>query len=159
MRHELHTEIEIDAPTEVVWRILTDLAAYEAWNPLIVSAAGEVRVGARLTNRLQPPGSRAVTFRPTVTEAVDAADPAGTRVLEWLGHLGVPGVFDGRHRFELHPTPAGGTRLVHGEQFSGLLVRMFRRSLDSSTVAGFEAMNAALKQRAEAMVDAPDQGA
>ncbi len=144
MHHHLHTEIEIDAAPDVVWSVLTDLDGYAAWNPFITSAEGTVEVGEKLTNRMEPPGGRAITFRPRVTE-VEA-----TSTFEWLGRLGVPGVFDGRHRFELEPT-ATGTRLVHGEKMTGLLVRVLRSSLDSQTKPGFEAMNAALKTRAEAI--------
>lgn len=146
MRHAIRTEITIDAPIEVVWHHLTDLARYREWNPFIVEAAGDVAVGAKLTNRLQPPGGRAMTFTPTVTEVeVD-------RSFEWLGRLGLPGIFDGRHRFELASTADGGTRLVHGERFRGLLVRVLRRSLDTKTIEGFEAMNEALRARSEAQV-------
>ncbi len=144
MRHSLHTEIEIDASPEAVWSVLTDLESFQEWNPFVVSSSGIVAVGARLTNRIEPPGGRAATFRPTVTEVEEA------RVFEWLGRLGIPGIFDGRHRFELHPLPEGGTRLVHTEQFRGLLVRPMRGSLDGAALAGFEAMNAALKARVEA---------
>jgi hypothetical protein len=146
MKHELHTDIEIEASTGVVWDILTDLDRYGDWNPFIVSAEGDVAVGERLTNRMQPPGGKAMTFKPTVT----AVDEGNT--FEWLGRLGVPGIFDGRHRFELEQTPGGGTHLIHTERLSGALVRPMRRSLDTRTLAGFEAMNAALKTRAEARV-------
>ncbi len=143
MGHQLHTEIHIEAAPGVVWSVLTDLERYADWNPFIVSSSGRVEVGERLTNRLQPPGGRAVTFRPVVT-AVEAE-----RTFEWLGRLGLPRLFDGRHRFELTATPEGGTRVVHGERFRGLLVPLMRRSLDTTTLAGFEAMNAALKARCE----------
>ena len=49
MRHELRTEITIDAPPETVWEVVTDLAQYAEWNPFIVSAVGEAAVGERLT--------------------------------------------------------------------------------------------------------------
>jgi hypothetical protein len=88
----------------------------------------------------------------TIKPAVTAVEPAKT--FEWLGHLLVRGLFDGRHRFDLEATPAGGTRLVHGEKFSGVLVRFLRKSLDTQTQAGFKAMNAALKTRAEAVAGA-----
>jgi hypothetical protein len=146
MKHELHTDIEIEASTGVVWDILTDLDRYGDWNPFIVSAEGDVAVGERLTNRMQPPGGKAMTFKPTVT----AVDEGNT--FEWLGRLGLPGIFDGRHRFELEQTPGGGTHLIHTERLSGALVRPMRRSLDTRTLAGFEAMNLALKTRAEARV-------
>jgi len=142
MKHELRTEIDIAASPEDVWMILTDLPRYRDWNPFVVSSHGTVALGQRLTNRLQPPGGRMRTFKPTVT----IVDPP--RTFEWLGHLGFPGIVDGRHRFELIATPTG-THLAQTEHFSGLLVRFIRRSLDEDTAAGFIAMNVALKARAE----------
>ena len=149
MRHVLHTEVEIAAPVDAVWETLTDLASYPDWNPFIVSAEGRVDEGERLTNRLQPPGGKAITFRPVVT----VVEPAAT--LEWLGRLGLPGIFDGRHRFDLAPSPNGGTVVVQSEQFHGVLVRLLRRSLDTQTRSGFVAMNDALKERVEAVVGHP----
>ena len=140
MRHEIRSEIEIEAPPDAVWAQLADLGGYAEWNPFITRAEGTARAGERLSLRMQPSGGRAMTIRPTVTTAATGS------TFEWLGHLGVPGVFDGRHRFELTPTPAG-TRLVQSESFRGLLVRPLRRSLDTGTRAGFEAMNAALRRR------------
>ena len=148
MHHELHTEIEISAPAQTVWTVLTDLDHYSEWNPFIVEASGEVEVGERLVNRLQPPGGRRMTIKPAVTVVEKA------QTFEWLGHLGIPGVFDGRHRFDLEATPSGGTKLVQSEQFKGVLVRVMRKMLDNQTHDGFEAMNSALKARAEAMTGA-----
>ncbi len=148
MRHSLHTEIEIDAPPEQVWSVLTDLDRYAAWNPFITSASGVVAVGERLENHIEPPGGRAATFKPTVTEVEQA------HVFEWLGRPVLPGIFDGRHRFELHPIAGGRTRFVHTEQFRGLLVRPLLRSFEEPTRAGFEAMNEALKARVEAQAGA-----
>ena len=147
MRHQLHTEITIDASPQAVWAQLTDLDGYESWNPFVVASRGEVVVGQRLVNRLQPPGGRAQTFKPTVT----VVEPG--RTFEWLGRLGLPGIFDGRHRFDLESTADGGTRLVHRESFSGLLVPFMRRMLDTTTREGFELMNQALKARVESSAE------
>jgi hypothetical protein len=144
MAHHLHTEIEIDAAPTVVWSILIDLDGYTDWNPFITSSSGTIATGERLANRLEPPGGKPLTFKPTVTEVNE------DRTLEWLGRLGLPGVFDGRHRFELFPH-GGGTRLIQSETFTGVLVPLLRKSLDTGTVAGFRAMNAALRTRAEAV--------
>lgn len=149
MHHELHTEVEIAAPIDAVWETLTDLATYPEWNPFIVSAEGRVGVGQRLTNRMQPPGGKAITFKPTVT----VVEPAVT--IEWLGRLGLPGIFDGRHRFHLAPGKNGVTLVTQSEQFDGVLVRFMRTSLDTQTMAGFVAMNAALKARVEAIAGHP----
>mgnify|MGYP001825684409 FL=1 len=140
---QLVTEIEIEAPAEAVWEVLTGLDAYPEWNPFIVSAAGQIEVGATLRNRLESPNGKPMTFKPTVT----VVEP--NTKFEWLGRLGFPGLFDGRHIFELEPT-AAGTRFVQREEFTGILVPLFARSLDGKTRAGFEAMNRAMKQRAEA---------
>ena len=141
MKHQLRTTIDIDATPGQVWQILTDLESYADWSPFIVEAAGTVRVGERLKNRMQSPGRKAMTFRPKVT----VVDPG--RTFEWLGYLGLPGLFDGRHRFELEPI-ASGTRVMQSESFRGILVRLLRKSLDTSTRAGFETMNEALAERA-----------
>jgi hypothetical protein len=138
MRHRISAEIDIEAPPDAVWAQLADLPGWADWNPFIPSASGDLRPGERLSLRLQPPGGRALPIRPTVTEVVDGS------AFEWLGHLGVPGLFDGRHRFALTPT-AQGTHLVQSESFSGVLVRPLRGFLDGSTLAGFRAMNDALR--------------
>ena len=143
MRHHIETDIEIDAPPATAWAVLIDLERYADWNPFVVSSQGTPAVGERLTNRLQHPGGKAMTFRPTVTEVKTE------RVFEWLGRLGLPGIFDGRHRFEIEATPTG-SRFIQSEAFKGVLVRFMKKSLDTKTVKGFEAMNVALKDRAEA---------
>ena len=140
MKHEIRSEIDIEAPPDAVWTHLSDLGHYEEWNPFITRAEGSATPGERLSLRMQPTGGRAMTIRPTVTTATEGS------AFEWLGHLGIAGIFDGRHRFELSETPTG-THLVQREEFRGVLVRPLRRSLDTGTLAGFEAMNAALRRR------------
>jgi hypothetical protein len=144
---ELHTAVEIAASADQVWAVLTDFAAFPEWNPFLTTVTGEAAVGAHLEVRLQPPGGRALTVRPTVL----AADPA--RELRWIGHLLFPGLFDGEHRFVVERAPMGGptdvVRFVQAERFTGVLVPLIWKRLEPSTRAGFEAMNAALKQRVE----------
>ena len=139
---QLHSEVLIEASPTQVWTVLTDFPRYADWNPFVVKVTGTAEEGERLSVTLCPPGGRRITLKPEVTEVVSG------RVLEWWGHVGVRGIFDGRHRFELHPT-ATGTRLVQNETFTGALVPLLARSLDRDTAAGFALMNAALKTRAE----------
>lgn len=143
MPSHLKSEIEIQASPERVWDVLTDFAAYPAWNPFIPRIAGAVEVGARLETRLQPPGGRGMSFRPTVL----AADPA--KELRWVGRLGVPGLFDGEHRFGIESLGPDRVRFVQEERFAGLLTPLVLRFLERGTRQGFEAMNQALKARAE----------
>jgi hypothetical protein len=140
---QLLTEIEINAPPERVWRLLTDFAGFPEWNPFIRRAIGEPRKGAQLEVYLQPSGAKGMTFRPKVLKA----EP--NRELRWLGHFLIPGLFDGEHIFTIEPLDADGVRFVQRELFTGLLVPLLARSLDKDTRRGFEEMNQALKLRAE----------
>ena len=134
------THLTVDGPVDQVWQTLTDLDGYAGWNPFITAGAGVVDVGQRLELRMQPPRGRAMTFKPWVT-AVEAH-----RYLEWLGRLGMPGLFDGRHSFSLTPLSGGRTLLQQSETFTGVLVPV-AGSILTRTRAGFEAMNQALAQQ------------
>jgi hypothetical protein len=63
--------------------------------------------------------------------------------------VGVRGLLDAEHEFRLVPLDGGRTRLHHDERFHGLLVPLVTRSLRRQTLPAFEAMNEALKHRAE----------
>ena len=148
---EILTTVEIDAPPERVWDVLTDFDAYDEWNPFL-RVVGRPNVGARPRIRLTPPSGRSMEFRPEVL----VSEP--NREFRWKGHLFVPGLFDGEHRFVLDSLDGGRrTRLTHAETFSGVLAGPVLWVDRGDTRAGFEAMNEALKRRAEAGVaaDAP----
>lgn len=68
----------------------------------------------------------------------------------WLGKLfHIPGIFTGSHYFIFETTPAGQTKLRQGEEFSGVLAFLMKGSMGQQTMRGFEALNKALKERAE----------
>jgi hypothetical protein len=140
---KIHTEIEINASAQKVWRVLTDFGAYADWNPFIRRLGGEISVGARLQVYIQPSGGKGMSFRPTVL----VAEP--NQELRWLGHLWFPGIFDGEHSFSIEPHGEGRVRFVQQERFKGLLVPFLSKMLDRDARRGFEEMNRALKQRAE----------
>jgi hypothetical protein len=140
---ELRSEIEIAASAGQVWAILTDFAGYPQWNPFMRRARGNLRAGERLEVMMQPSGARGMTFSPTVL-TVEA-----DRELRWMGHLFVPGLFDGEHIFTIKPLGTGRVLFTQREIFTGLLVPLLARMLDTDTRLGFEEMNKALKTRAE----------
>ena len=139
---ELRTEIEFDGTPEGVWAVLADLPAYPEWNPFIEKIDGELRVGGKLDVRLQPVDERGITLHPTVL----AAEPG--RELRWLGHLMVPGIFDGEHRFQIEPAGPDRVRFTQSEGFGGILLPLLWKKLrDGGTAKGFRAMNEALARR------------
>ena len=139
---ELRREIDIDASPSAVWATLTDTASYPDWNPFIRRLSGDLQEGAKLDVRIEPPGGRAMSFKPTVLGVEDE------RELRWLGHFLMRGLFDGEHIFRLEALGESRTRFTQAERFSGILVRAFGSVLDK-TELGFEQMNAALKARIE----------
>jgi hypothetical protein len=91
---------------------------------------------------MEPEGERAMTFRPTVL----AAEPG--RELRWLGHLLVPGIFDGEHRWLIEEAGPGRLRFTQSERFGGILVPLLWKKLrDGGTAKGLRAMNEALARR------------
>ena len=134
------THVTVDSPVEGVWAVLTTLPAYGEWNPFITSASGMLALGERLDLTIHPPGGRPMRFKPWVT-AVDQH-----RYVEWLGRVGMPGIFDGRHSFTLTPLTGGRTLLQQSETLSGALVPLAGSVLDR-TREGFEQMNEALGRR------------
>ena len=67
----------------------------------------------------------------------------------WLGRLILPGVFDGEHAFLIESLAEGRVRFIQRERFRGILASLLLKGIEAQTLAGFEAMNRALKERAE----------
>jgi hypothetical protein len=142
---EISAAIEINATPATVWRVLTDLARYEEWNPFMTQASGRIEEGAAIRVHMEPPGGRVMIFRPRILEV------APEERLRWLGSVLIAGLFDGEHTFEIEPLEGRRVRFSQSEAFSGLLLPLFARGLDQATLEGFEQMNEALKVRAEAL--------
>jgi hypothetical protein len=142
---EIQTEITINASPEVIWKVLMDFDRYPDWNPFIKSISGEQKVGSRLTAFLQPPGESGMTFKPVVMEI------KVNQEFRWLGKLWGGGFFNGEHHFILKETGKQSTQFIHGEKFTGILVGVLDGML-KNTKKGFEAMNKALKEKAESIM-------
>ena len=140
---ELRTEIEIHASPEVVWNLLTDTNRFPEWNPFIRRLSGELTVGNRLAVFLQPSGSRGMEFKPRVLKV----EP--NRELRWLGNLWFPGLFDGEHSFQIEPLAAKSVLFHQQETFTGILIPLLMRTLETDTRRGFNEMNQKLKELAE----------
>jgi len=140
---QIRTEIEIQASAERVWAILVDLPGYVQWNPLIREASGAVVNDGTLELFISTPG---LAPRKVGVKLLKVDAP---RELRWLGRLGMPGLLDGDHSFIVRPLASGRVSVVQQESFSGLVVPFVTPWLIPKMTQGFEAMNAALKLRAE----------
>ena len=139
----IRSAIEIRAPLDTVWRILTDFSAYPEWNPHIRQVRGKPLVGGRLTIRSRPPGGRAVVLRPIVVAWSPPTE------LRWRGTFITRLLFSGEHGFKLEPIADTRVRFHQDETFSGLLVPLYARLRLPKTREGFAQVNEALRERAE----------
>lgn len=142
--YTIEHEIEIDAPPDHVWSILSDFEAYPEWNPYVVRIEGQAAVGARIRATLvQDDWPDPVVVAPTVVRF----EPG--RLLAWHGEVLAPGLHDTDHGFELTATSTGRTRLRQYEEFRGGLARFVPAPADRPAIArAFQAMNQALAARA-----------
>jgi hypothetical protein len=139
---ELRTEVEIAAPIARVYRVLTDFASYQAWNPFLTSVSGKLAVGEKLKVEMSLPEGKTYLLEPRVTHVTENAE------LRWSGRFLFPALLEAEHLFLLTERGPRLTRLVQGLNFSGFLLRFAGNSLTLSA-RGCVYMNQALKKRAE----------
>ena len=110
--------VDVRAPAERIWAILTDASAFPTWNSTVARIEGDIREGATL--RVHAPGTSMV-FTPRVSGVVP------NRRMTWTGGLSF--LFKGVRTFELRPRGDGSTDFIMAERFSGLILPFVKRSL------------------------------
>jgi hypothetical protein len=144
----IRTTVDIDAPKQLVWEVLTDFAAYPEWNPHM-TIEGSAQVGTKLKVQMGANGGRGMAFKPRVLAATPDDE------LRWIGKLGFGGIADGEHFFILDRNADDTTRMTHGERYSGALVALMKPFMNRQrNQSGYEDFNRALKQRVESVRDA-----
>ena len=138
----VHADVLIDRPPADVWEVVSNSAAYPDWNPFITRVDGDFREGATIRIVLGT-GPDLMVFNPTVLVVRPEQD------LCWRGSVWIRGIFDGTHCIHLRSVTEG-TRLKQIESFSGLLVGRLTEDVIEETQRNFQAMDDAVKQRAEA---------
>jgi hypothetical protein len=140
---QVKTETVVKAAPMQVWEVITDTATFPRWNPFAREVSGPLEPGGRLTVRIDLDG-RTMTFRPTVS----LVDPP--RELRWEVVMGHPRLFHVERGFQLFAHGTGRTRFVQWERYTGLLgAALFLGGFEAKLYRGYDAMNQALRLRAE----------
>lgn len=140
---ELRTEIEIAAPPTKVWKILTDFDNWKKWNPIITQANGVSSLGSVLSITMRnEDGKDGPQYTPIVTIF---QEPKSFR---WRAKMMFEFLFTNDKVFELEET-SSGTRLIHKELFSGMVVPLCWGKLNQGVPPMLKSMNDALKIIAE----------
>ena len=142
----LSTDIKIRAKPEKVWDILTKFSDYEEWNPVMTRIIGEANLGKKIEVHIHTIKGKNRIYRPTITK-FDI-----NKELRWQGRSFLPGIFEGERIFEIKEMSSEEISLIHLEVFRGIGVKLMGNRLDEDLQQTFQAMNIALKARAESTV-------
>ena len=140
---EVRAEIEINSYPENVWKILTDFATYDQWNPFINKIIGLPTEGSKIDISIETPSGKNRKYSPRITKVEEG------RELRWFGKSSLPGFLNAEHIFTIEELQPERVRFTQREVFDGLLTRLFGKGLDIDVRQGFQDMNEALKKRAE----------
>lgn len=140
---EVRSEIEIASYPESVWKILTDFATYDQWNPFINKIIGLPTEGSKIDIYIETPSGKNRKYSPRITKVEEG------RELRWFGKSSLPGFLNAEHIFTIEELQPESVRFIQREVFDGLLTRLFGKGLDKDVMQGFQDMNEALKKRAE----------
>ena len=139
----VENRIGIRAPAETIWEILYDLEGWKDWNPLYTEAHGVIRIGGQLSLILALEGEAPREIKPVVLEWVPNDQ------IHW--RLKMMGGLVSTTRFlELEQLDTASTIFSNGELIGGLMGPSVARRMGRKLYRGFQAMNEALKERAEA---------
>lgn len=135
-------EIQIAAPPETVWAVLTELRAWPTWNSDVQSMAFDGPLAPGSTFRWKA-GSTSLTSTLRVVEA--------PREVGWTGTtMGIQAI----HVFYLEPSD-GGTRARSAESFRGLIPSVLKKYSRRVLQRGIESILASLKLEAERRAATP----
>jgi hypothetical protein len=135
--------IEIAAPAEAVWALVTDLPGWAAWNPLYVEGSGTVQVGQELRMLVAIEGMKP---NRAVARVVTARPPD---LLEYgMSNLG--GLLRAFRYVQIERLGPDRCAVANGEIMSGPAGLLVARLIGEKVRRGLQRMNEALKMRAEA---------
>lgn len=144
----IRSEMDIDAPAETVWRILTDFPAFPEWNPFIERAEGRLEPGERITVHLRIYKRRATVLHPRVTRVV------ANEELRWEAVTGRRGILDVERIFVIERLGPAAVRFHQSEVCTGALSSVvLATGMERRILAGYEHLNSAIKARAENAAD------
>ena len=140
--HHIRTEAVIPAKPSDVWATFSNWNAYRKWSSFLSFPEAPSDVGKHFKIQLQPKGGSTNVFTPELLRLEPGQE------LRWRGKLWNSNLFFvGEHYFQFETTEdKKGTKLVHGENFQGMLIPLLGAML-KKTEGEFQDFNEQLKQR------------
>ena len=140
--------LEIDAPADTVWHVLTDLPSYDTWNPFVPDLRSSLQPGSPIEMQVQ-------------------LGPRLRRQVEWMLTYEAGRAFS----YRMRPLPLGALSSLREQviepldaqrcryrshfELRGWLMPLVRRQMAPALEKGFSGMAQGLKRRAESLWSNP----
>ena len=142
---EVAASAEIEAPRELVWKVLSDFSTYPQWNPFTPNIGGELAVGRPVVLDVRFAGKKPKKQ----TEWVNQVVP-GERIC-WGIRYGSRKLLAANRLQELTELGPERTRYFTVDRFSGLLVPVVFALYGRLIQVGFDGVATGLKRHCEAL--------
>ncbi len=144
---QIQTErIQIAAPIDLVWDVLTDVERYGDWNPFTPQARTDFEIGspAHLLVRMGPAKVR-------ITETVSAFEES--RLIAWSKAFGARRLLFAVREQHLEPVNETSCLYHNTDRLTGVLARMVYLCFARYMRVGFTDVGEGLKRQAEALYE------
>ncbi|AYF76443.1 SRPBCC domain-containing protein [Nocardia yunnanensis] len=142
--------VEIDAPAELVWQVLTDVDRYGEWNPFCLECKTTLEPGSPIDMKVRLVGPKPKRQR----EFIRTHTP-GTEFSYSMKPVPL-GLLSSERSHTVTSLEGGRTRYVSHFQLQGALAPVVSGLLGKALTTGFEGMTNAVKTRAEALKSVRD---
>lgn len=141
---EIESEIEIAAPADKVWHVITSIENWSDFNTAINASTGVAKLGSKhlVTMRGENPGEVGPQYAPEIISF------EGGKTFRWRAVMGAGIIFTNDKVFELQATQTG-TLLKHKEVFNGMMLPLMKSFMQEGVPPILDEMNKAFKTEAE----------
>jgi hypothetical protein len=140
---EINSEIQILSKPAEVWRILMDLPTWSNWNPIVQKIGGKLEVGSRLSITMSDAkGNAGRSYKSTITAIEE------NKRFSFIAIMMAKILFSANRIIELADSQ-GGTLFIQREIYTGFMVPLFWKKLNTEALTMLNFMNAALKKEVE----------
>ena len=148
MAFAIDHDLEINAPPEKVWEVISDLDSYGEWNPFVLECRSTLKPGdplrmkVKLGSGVRQEQERVASYNEGVGFSYRMEPPPLGALASYRSHKIVP-LGEGRSRYISH------------FELNGWLSPVVKAFVGSKLQAGFDGMSHGIKDRAEALASAP----
>ncbi len=139
----LKTEVEIAAPIDQVWNALVDFENWKSWNLTVDEVLGDFKLNSKIMVTM-----RAAKGKKPMSYAAEIVEVDENKSYRWRATMMAGFLFTNYKVFTLEATETG-TKLTHNEEFTGLLVPLFWKKMETGAVPLLKLLNRGLKKSLE----------